>query len=277
MPEHGTAERAISPQRTGIKRWVEERLFPEARERYKELDWERAAQLLRDRSVTYPDYFLVPHHGLVDGYMSACQAFSWELIEHIFGIRRVRPRVLTLARQLRPQRIIDLGSGTGLTSIELLRSLPGSQLILLDLSPYQLVAAEQQVRYAGVGTRTRLMHARAEETGLADGTADLVMASLLFHELPCLEARLVMREAHRLLAPNGHLLLFDAIQEVTPWRAVNNILTTLLATLMHEIYWHEYMSQPLWELCQEEQFIRVRRTLLFAFPWIYQVVLATRA
>ncbi|GAC1365589.1 MAG: hypothetical protein NVS2B12_11350 [Ktedonobacteraceae bacterium] len=258
------------------KQWIGKILVPDALEIYADLDWEDAAQTFQQPTVEYPSYYLVPHHGVEAGYLSNWQSFSWELIENIFGIRRVRPALLHMAQATNPSRIVDLGCGTALTSIALTQRLPEAQLTLLDLSPYQLAAAGCQVQHAGLSERTRLMRARAEETGLPDASADLALATLLFHELPHTQARAVIQEARRLLVPGGRFVVFDAIQQVVPWPGLDRAINTVLAVLMREVYWREYMSQPIWQVCTEEGFTHVERKLLFALPWIYQVVTATR-
>lgn len=251
-------------------------LVPQALAIYAGLDWDQEARALQNPDLSYPSYYLVPHHGVKAGYLSCEQSFSWELIETIFGVQRIRPALLALVSALPARHIVDLGCGTALTSIALARSKADARLTLIDLSPYQLVAARQHVQHHGLAERTQLRHAMAEETGLANGEADLAIASLLFHELPHQQARLVIREAYRILSPGGHLLLFDAIQQVVPWPIIDSVINGVLATLMHEVYWREYMRQPLWPLCEEEGFTHIERRLLFALPWIYQLVIAQK-
>ncbi len=254
--------------------------MPSALEVYADLDWDSEAEAFQNPAIEYPAYYLVPHHGLKAGYLSSWQSFSWELIESIFGIRQVRPALLELARSMdihhKVHHIVDLGCGTALTSLALAQLLPEVQLILLDLSPYQLAAARCQVQHFGLAGRTQLRHARAEETGLASESADLILATLLFHELPRIQACTVIQEAQRLLVPGGQLIVFDAIQQVVPWPRVDRAINATLAMVMHEVYWSEYMSQPVWQTCKELGFPHVERTLLFALPWIYQVVTATK-
>lgn len=274
-----STEHSLRPQAAwlqNVKRQIGKFLFPGALEVYADLDWENEVKAFQSSASEYPTYYVVPHHGVAAGYLSPWQAFSWELIENIFGIRRVRPSLLQMAQATNARRIVDLGCGTALTSIVLTQHLPEAQLTLLDLSPYQLVAAHCQAQYAGLAGRTHMKQAQAEETGLASESADLVLANLLFHELPCTAACAVIQESQRLLVPGGQLFIFDAIQQVVPWPRVDRAINELLAVVMHEVYWREYMSQPLWHVCKEQGFTHVERKLLFALPWIYQVVIATK-
>ena len=115
-----------------------------------------------------------------------------------------------------------------------------------------------------------------KDTGLESGKADLVMASLLFHELPQTIARTVLHEMMRLLRPGCRLIIFDPIQCAFPWKCMNNAVNVLLMKIMHEIYWMDYMKEPLWVVCQQAGLQEVERKLFPALPWIYQVVTARK-
>ena len=189
---------------------------------------------------------------------------------------RVRPTFLQIAACEKPHTIVDLGCGTATMSTQLAQMLPDACLTLVDLSPYELVAARCQAESKGLAQRTHYLHAPAEATGLAREATDVVLASLLFHELPCPVARNVVQEAWRLLRHDGRFVIFDPIQLALPWQWVENAINIPLGRLIHEVYWMEYMRQPIWELCRNTGFRQVDRRLLVAVPWVYQVVTATK-
>ncbi|GCE31745.1 hypothetical protein KDA_72290 [Dictyobacter alpinus] len=251
-------------------------LLPRTFDLYKDIHWEQAAGELQTPHLSYPNYYLVPHHGVKAGYLSYQQAAGWEAVEHLFRIPRVRPSVVQMARDTYPRTIVDLGCGTALTSIELVRSLPQAQLSLVDLSPYALVAARRQVQQAGIAAHITYLHADAAHTPLADNSIDLVLVSLLLHELPYENAREVLLEARRLLRDDGHLIIFDPIQCAVPWPSLDRAVNRALMHMMHEVYWMDYATNPVWNTCQETGFHNIQRQLLFALPWIYQVVHVTK-
>lgn len=243
---------------------------------YDTLDWTKEVAERVNPTLEYPTYYLAPHHGFTEGYLSNAQALGWAFVERFFRLHSLLPTFLDIVVASHPRAIVDLGCGIATSSIELARRLPDAQLTLLDLSPYQLAAARRQAHNAGLAERTTYLHACAETTGLPDASADLVMSTLLFHELPRPQARAVVAEAYRLLPPGGRFVEFDPIQQAVPWLWADRAINALLARLIREVYWREYMSQPVWEVCCDTGFKHVERKLLVAFPWVYQVITAIK-
>lgn len=259
-----------------VRHIIEKYIVAYSQRVYDTLDWEKEVTEIGDPSIDYPAYYLAAHHGFSEGYLSNAQVMGWAFVEHFFRIRRVLPDFLNIASIAKPHTIVDLGCGIATPSIELAKLFPDAQLTLLDLSPYQLAAARHQARRAGLAQRTTCIHACAEASCLPSTSTDLVLSTLLFHELPRLQARKVAEEAYRLLSPGGHFIEFDPIQRVVPWRWADRAINTLLAKLIREMYWLEYMSQPVWEICHDAGFRHVERKLLVVFPWVYQVVIAKK-
>ncbi len=259
-----------------VKHILEDRIVACSHGVYDTLDWTQEVAEHVNLSLEYPAYYLAPHHGFAEGYLSNAQAMGWAFVERFFRLHRVLPAFLTIVSTSHPHTIVDLGCGTATASIALAQLFPDAQLTLLDLSPYQLAAAHRQAHNAGLAERTTYRHACAEATGLPDASADLIMSTLLFHELPRPQARAVVAEAYRLLAPGGRFVEFDPIQQAVPWRWADHAINALLAMLIREVYWREYMSQPVWDVCRDTGFEHIERKLLVAFPWVYQLVTATK-
>lgn len=256
--------------------WLADLLVPKTQDVYADLDWDAAARRLSNPDLRYPSYYLVPHHGFANGYFSPWQALGWDFVERIFRMDRVRPPLLAMLRQMQPRVVVELGCGTAGTSLALARECPEATFTGIDFSPYQLAAAERQIERAGLTSRTQVRHAAAEATGLPDASADLVLAPLLFHELPPAAAEATVREARRVLAAGGHLVIFDAIQHAIPFAWGDRVVNAVLATLLREVYWQQYMRSPVWEVCARAGYTTVERRLIVAVPWVFQVVVATR-
>jgi ubiquinone/menaquinone biosynthesis C-methylase UbiE len=117
---------------------------------------------------------------------------------------------LIAAVRSQPQRILDLGCGTGSTTVLLKQAFPEAEVVGIDLSPFMLVMAERKAQAANLDIHWR--HCKAEQTPFADRSFDLVTASLLFHELPPLISEAVLRESFRLLKTGGEVLIQDGNQ-----------------------------------------------------------------
>ena len=107
---------------------------------------------------------------------------------------------------LTPQRIVDVGCGTGRPTRELLRRYPQAQVFGADLAPGMLRVARRHQPW--FGPRARFVCAEASELPFADASVDILYASLLLQWCEDLDATLL--EWRRLLKPHG-LLLFSTL------------------------------------------------------------------
>ena len=98
------------------------------------------------------------------------------------------------------KRALDLGTGTGTLARAL--AVRGWRVTGLDISADMIGAARRLDAAAGVGVD--YMVARSEATGLPAAAFDLVSAGTCWHWF---DKPAAAREAHRLLAPNGRLVV----------------------------------------------------------------------
>lgn len=129
--------------------------------------------------------------------------FEW-LIEWRFrGWRR------ELWSQVTGGRVLELGVGTG-------KNLPfhpsEASVVALDISPGMLRRARR--RAAALGSSAQLLVADAEALPFEDGSFDVVVATFLFCSVP--DAARGLREARRMLAPGGRLLLLEHVLSERP-------------------------------------------------------------
>ncbi|MEA5507619.1 class I SAM-dependent methyltransferase [Halotia wernerae UHCC 0503] len=177
------------------------------------IDWEKESDRFRQNDVIIPDYYSSQNfHGIEGGYLNFGAAVSYDPITQY-----VLPPNETVVRQalidavkVKPRRILDLGCGTGSTTLMLKQAFPQAEVIGLDLSPYMLVRAEDKARTAGLDIIWR--HGNAEKTSYQDAYFDLVTASLLFHETPTIVSQAILRESFRLLITGGQVLILDGNQ-----------------------------------------------------------------
>lgn len=181
---------------------------------YESIDWPQEGDRLRRPDVTIPSYYSNENfHGIEGGYLNPGAAVSYDPITQY-----VLPPNETLVRQglidaiqVQPRRILDLGCGTGSTTLMLKQAFPQAEVIGLDLSPYMLVMAEHKAKTTGLDIQWR--HGNAEQTGLRDASFDLVTASLLFHETPPAVSQSILHESFRLLTVGGEVLILDGNQK----------------------------------------------------------------
>ncbi len=177
------------------------------------------SEIMRDDLADkYPRYYLQNFHFQTDGWLSAESADRYDMqVETLFtgaaaAMRRQALPVLRRAvsgRDPAPVELLDLGCGAGRFLEEVLDNWPGVRATALDLSPAYLGKATAALaRFRNV----RFLEAKAEATGLSDGSFDIATAVYLFHELPPKVRAEVAAEIVRLLKPGGVFILVDTIQ-----------------------------------------------------------------
>jgi ubiquinone/menaquinone biosynthesis C-methylase UbiE len=178
------------------------------------IDWQKECDRFQRDDVIIPAYYSSQNfYPFADGYLNSRAAVTYDPI-----IQYVLPPNETIVRQalidavkVKPRRILDLGCGTGSTTLMLKQAFPQAEVIGLDLSPYMLVRAEDKALTAGLEIVWR--HGNAEKTSFRDATFDLVTASLLFHETPNAVSLAILLESFRLLVTGGQVLILDGNQK----------------------------------------------------------------
>jgi ubiquinone/menaquinone biosynthesis C-methylase UbiE len=104
------------------------------------------------------------------------------------------------AQAMRPRLVVDLGSGTGLSTRAWADR--ADEVVGVEASPEMRERAEA----ATSADNVRFVQAYAHETGLPDSVADVVTCSQSFHWM---EAEPVLAEAARILRPGGVFAAYD--------------------------------------------------------------------
>jgi ubiquinone/menaquinone biosynthesis C-methylase UbiE len=201
-------ERFLSPV---VRIFIDEKAIAEL---YKSIDWEKQADNWTHPSLVYPNYYSSQNfHGIEGGYLNSGAAVSYDPITQY----ALPPNETWIRQSLidaiggQPRRILDLGCGTGSTTLLLKQALRAAEVIGLDLSPYMLVMADYKAKKAQLDIEWR--HGNAEATGFPHASFDVVTASLLFHETPPAVTKAILRECFRLLVPGGQVLILDGNQK----------------------------------------------------------------
>ena len=129
--------------------------------------------------------------------------------------------------RLQPDRILDLGSGTGYCTRALARCYPRARVTGVDIALAMTQAAARRVRksvWTGSGARECYVCGDAETLPFASGSIDMVISNLA---LQWCNPDAVFAEIARVLCPGGVLLFTsfgpDTLRELrTAWRSVDD-------------------------------------------------------
>ena len=128
----------------------------------------------------------------------------------VYHERLLWPFLDQVARERPGGRALDLGCGTGVVALALVRR--GFEVVGVDHSPEMLELARRKL--AGAGLRAELETGDVRSLRFGDGEFDCVTIQGLLHHLeeldPCL------REATRVLRPGGFLYVSEPMREATP-------------------------------------------------------------
>jgi SAM-dependent methyltransferase len=145
-------------------------------------------------------------------------AGSAAVLVHFFGINRVPPLPTEAFLSSGTGRVLDLGAGTGRSSIMVLRERPQATLVASDLfgtsfnqhfgpgeRPQERLLAN--LKAAGVDQRATIETADMLKLPFADGAFDAIVSAYAMDHLGRNGARTALSEAHRVLRPGGDFLL----------------------------------------------------------------------
>jgi SAM-dependent methyltransferase len=132
------------------------------------------------------------------------------------GAKGFYPVAFSTILEGHPRAIADLGAGAGALVINVLRALPTSSGVVLDLSAAACQEAGRAAGRAGVGERLRVVNRRIES--LVDDPspvagADVVHAGFVMHDVvsDSQTFHAVLRACREAMAPTGRLIVTDAV------------------------------------------------------------------
>jgi SAM-dependent methyltransferase len=132
------------------------------------------------------------------------------------GKLRQRDELLGLVAWRGDERVLDVGCGRGLLLIGAAGRLGGGRAVgidvwsRVDLSGNRPEVTLENARRAGVADRVEVRDGDAQRLPFADASFDVVLSSLVLHNIVGREGRLrAVREIARVLRPGGHVALLD--------------------------------------------------------------------
>ena len=215
-------------------------------------DWKAEFEAIENKELHYPEYYFNSFHAYESGNLSWLAAWEVESASYavhakiwqdagVHGDSRLREsyhQVLQQQISKTPQNIVDIGCGIGMSTLTLQEIYPQADITGIDLSPYFLTVARYRAEKSN--KKVRWLHRAGEDTGLPSNCCDLVSACLVFHELPTDAARAIIKEAHRILRPGGHLAIMDMNPQSETFVKMPPYVLTLLKST--EPYLDRYFS-----------------------------------
>ena len=115
---------------------------------------------------------------------------------------KVAGRMLDLADVRAGDRLLDVGTGTGL--LARMAAARGAESVGIDHSAGMLGEAQASANVAGVGDRTEFLAMDAEKLDFTDASFDVTVSLFVLRHLP--DPFAAIREMHRTLKPGGRLV-----------------------------------------------------------------------
>jgi ubiquinone/menaquinone biosynthesis C-methylase UbiE len=103
--------------------------------------------------------------------------------------------------------ILEVGSGPGFVTEQLLAAHPNSHITCVEIDPDLIPRAERYLQSKGMEGRYTIIEGDLMKMELPDDTFDFALARLVFQHLP--DPLGAMKEIHRVLKPGGKLAITD--------------------------------------------------------------------
>ena len=135
---------------------------------------------------------------------------TYDKLNHILSLsidKMWRRRVVRKVRRMKPEKIMDLATGTGDLAIKMAKAMPKAKIMGVDLSEKMLAVAAEKVRRKGLDDHIALYQGDAEQLDVTDGVLDVVTVAFGVRNFGNLEQGL--SEIMRSLRSGGHIVVLE--------------------------------------------------------------------
>ena len=136
------------------------------------------------------------------------------------SLRESYPKIVAEALSQPFKTVLDIGCGTGALLMMIHEGKEDARLFGADISEEMIKVAQ-----AKLGNAADLTVSDSEKVPFKSGSFDLVLCTFSFHHHP--NPTLVFKEIHRVLSPDGRIIMADPLGP-TPLRLVMNMLIPLM-------------------------------------------------
>ncbi|MBG1244841.1 class I SAM-dependent methyltransferase [Nostoc sp. NZL] len=136
-----------------------------------------------------------------------------------------------------PQRILDIGCGTGTTTFVYGELFPNADVIGIDLSAPLIRFCRDWKAQRGA-SKVFFYQENAEVTHWTDNSFDIVHFTYVLHEMPQENARKILQEMYRLLKPGGTFSAMEVMYDETAQEREARVSRSRAAEPFLEEYMH---------------------------------------
>ena len=145
----------------------------------------------------------------------------YDLIDVIYFRKyETSPRKVVFDTIGKKDNVLDLCTGTATNAIAIAKKNPNAKIVGVDLSKDMLVVAREKVNKENLAN-VRLYRMDATQMNFKDESFDKVLLSLVLHETDEELAKKIIKEAMRVMKPDGELV-------VTEWERSDNFIKKIL-------------------------------------------------
>lgn len=107
--------------------------------------------------------------------------------------------------EFNPKRIVDMGGGAGFNTLPIAEVYPDAEVWVVDVAAPMLRYGHARAKEFGV-ENVIFQQADAETVDIEDGSVDLVLSAMFFHETSAKAMKALLKKCKDLLAPGGMML-----------------------------------------------------------------------
>lgn len=196
---------------------------------------------------------------------------TYDRLNHILSLsidKIWRRRVVRKVRRMKPQRVMDLATGTGDLAIQMAKRMPKARIMGVDLSEKMLAVAADKVRRKGLDDHIALYQGDAEQLDVTDGLLDVVTIAFGVRNFGNLEQGL--SEIFRALRSGGHIVVLEFSTPRNPlirWAYKlysNHIMKPVGGMISKDNKAYDYLPDSIVEFASPEQFMEILQGVGFS-------------
>ena len=189
---------------------------------------------------------------------------TYDKLNHLLSLsidKAWRRRVMRKVRRMKPERILDLATGTGDLAIQMSKRIPSAKIMGVDLSEKMLAVAAEKVRRQGLEDHIALYQGDAENLDLDSGVMDVVTVAFGVRNFGNIEQGL--SEIHRVLRSGGHLVIleFSTPRNFIVRKAYefysNHIMKPVGGLVSHDRKAYDYLPDSIVEFPGPDKFLKI--------------------